>query len=387
MAVPNTRADDSSTQIALIETDETQLNKALQRLETFLRIFGFCQNSPLSFILSWAAFLLVGVAVPVLVIELSYCSDCEKYEIKSFELEILIFESLVAAVSLICISHNLRKYGMRRFLFVDRHHGHMTQFRYDYIEKINGFFRLLAVWVLPCFLVKTVREVVRVIYVHNDPWWQSVAILFALLASWTYSTMIFLSASALFNLVCNLQVIHFENYGKLLERDVNVVLYIEEHFRLKHYLSKISHRFRIYLILVFLVVTASEFVALLQTTGNHDIITFINGCDFAISSVVLLVGLILCLNAAAKISHRAQSLASVASRWHALVTCTTNDTSQSGTSSNSVNLDSANPVIPLSVNYSESDLESVDYVPVPTTTQLASSMSLYQKRQAVVLGK
>jgi hypothetical protein len=34
------------------------------------------------------------------------------------------------------------------------------------------------------------------------------------------------------------------------------------------------------------------------------------------------------------------------------------------------------------MNYSESDLDSIDFVPVPTNTQLASCMSSYHKRQA-----
>lgn len=148
---------------------------------------------------------------------------------------------------------------------------------------VQGFFRLLAVWVLPCFLLKAAREVFRIGYIDKDSWWQSAGIIIGLLFSWIYSNIIFLSGSGLFNLVCNLQVIHFENYGKLLETDLDVSAYIEEHIRLTHHLSKISHRFRIFLLLEFLVVTASQFVALLQTTGNHGIINFINGGDFAVS--------------------------------------------------------------------------------------------------------
>ena len=48
--------------------------------------------------------------------------------------------------------------------------------------------------------------------------------------------------------------------------------------------TKISHRFQIYLVLELLVVTASQFVALLETTGNPDLINFINGGDFAVSA-------------------------------------------------------------------------------------------------------
>ena len=79
---------DSSIQISLIEEptqayqtedDDAQLDKHLHSLESFLRFVGFCQYSPLSFTLSWLAFLVIGVAVPFLIIEYSYCSDCEKY--------------------------------------------------------------------------------------------------------------------------------------------------------------------------------------------------------------------------------------------------------------------------------------------------------------------
>lgn len=148
---------------------------------------------------------------------------------------------------------------------------------------LQGFFQLLLIWIVPCFLVKAAREIVRIIYVHEQSWWQSVAVLFALLVSWSYTTIIYFSACALFNLVCNLQVIHFENYGKLLERDLDVLVYIEEHIVLTHHLSKISHRFRIFLLLEFLVVTASQFMSLFQTTGNRGIINFVNGSDFVVS--------------------------------------------------------------------------------------------------------
>ncbi|KAJ0047992.1 hypothetical protein Pint_15655 [Pistacia integerrima] len=391
MAAPNS----STTQTPLIQTEtpplqqedvevnDTQLSKSLDRLETFLRIFGFCQYSFLSFSLSWFCFLLLGVALPLFIIQLSYCSNCEKYEIENFELEILISQSLVAAISLLCVSHNLRKYGVRKFLFVDGQHGHLTEFRREYIQKIHGFFKLLGVWILPCFLLKAAREVIHIVYAHQS-WWQSVGIVVALLVSWTYSAIIYLSGSLLFHLVCNLQVIHFENYGKLLERDLDVSVYIKEHVRLKHHLSKISHRFRIYLLLEFLVVTATQFMSLLETTGNYGIINFINGGDFAVACIVELVGIVICLHAAAKISHRAQGLGSVASRWHASITCSSDGASQLGISSNVGSLEAANPLSSIPISYSESDLESGDHVPVATNTQLASYMTMYHKRQAFV---
>lgn len=99
------------------------------------------------------------------------------------------------------------------------------------------------------------------------------------------------------------------------------------------------------------------------------------------SSVVQVVGIILCLHAATRISHRAQAIASLASRWHALVTCST-VVSQNRNSNSTGNLLAVNAVNSLHINYSESDLESLDYVAMPSQIQLASYMSSYHRRQA-----
>lgn len=140
-------------------------------------------------------------------------------------------------------------------------------------------------WVLPCLFLKIVREVIRMMYMHHESWWKSCGILVALTFPWMYVTVIFLSSCLVFHLVCNLQIIHFDDYGNLLERETDVLVFIEEHARLRHHLSKISHRFRIYLLLVFIVVTSSQFATLFQITGFSNKVTFINGGDFAVSSV------------------------------------------------------------------------------------------------------
>ncbi|KAL0297085.1 UNVERIFIED_CONTAM: hypothetical protein Sradi_6760600 [Sesamum radiatum] len=316
-------------------------------------------------------------------LELSNCPGCEKGQIKSFEIGIVVSQACLAAASLICLSHNLRKYGVRKFLFVDRYSGHVERFSDQYVQKISGSVRLLVLWVLPCCLLKTAREIIRIMYVHHESWWQSIAILLVFVFSWTYVTAIILSACVLFHLVCNLQIIHFDDYGKLLEREPDVIVLLQEHARLRYYLSKISHRFRIYLLLQFVIVTISQFMTLFQTTGYKGIITFVNGGDFAVSSVVQVVGIILCLNAAAKISHRAQGIGALASRWHALMACSAADACPLRTSNSIGNLQAANKLGSFHINSSESDLESLDFITAPTNTQLASYMSSYHKRLAL----
>jgi hypothetical protein len=106
-----------------------------------------------------------------------------------------------------------------------------------------------------------------------------------------------------------------------------------------------------------------------------------------VSSVVQVVGLILCLHAAAKISHRAQNIASLASRWHALATCST-DSNYATTPNSSGNLVPF-PAHLFMRDYSESDLESLESASTHGnshgTAQLASYMSSYHKRES--LGK
>ncbi|XP_054804883.1 uncharacterized protein LOC129307954 isoform X2 [Prosopis cineraria] len=368
--------------------EEDQLDHALRRLEIFLTILGYKQTSVLSFALSWSAFMLIGVAVPLLALHFSGCSDCqiEKYQIRDFEMDVVAFQACLAAVSLICLSHNLRKYGLKRFLFVDRYGGQMACFHKDYVKQISESMRLLVLWLLPCFLLKIAREIIRLIHLRHESWWLSVATLLALTISWTYVSTISLSASILFHLVCNLQVIHFDDYGKLLERESDVLIFMEEHMRLRYHLLKISHRFRIYLLLEFLVVTTSQFVALLQITVYGGIISLTNGGDFAVSTLLQVVGIILCLHAATRISHRAQNIVSLASRWHALATCTSSDVSQMRNSISLGSLEAANRLNSIYLDYSESDLESLDCIDMPISTRLASYMSSQHKRQAFASG-
>lgn len=119
------------------EWSNTHLDETLQRLESFLCVLGFNQSSALSIVMSWTVFFAVGVLLPVLVLELSNCEGCNKYQIKDFELDIVALQACLAAVSLLCLSHNLRKYGIRKFLFVDRFNGQMVRFRDEYVNKIT----------------------------------------------------------------------------------------------------------------------------------------------------------------------------------------------------------------------------------------------------------
>ncbi|MCD7451080.1 hypothetical protein HAX54_009528 [Datura stramonium] len=192
-------------------------------------------------VLSQLAFVFFSILVPLLVTYFAYCSNCELYQISDFELEVLVCQSVAAAISLLCISHNLRKYRVRKLLFVDRYHGQLSQFSELYLKKIRVFYYLVASWMTIFFLIKIAREITRAVYLYDGSVWWSTGIVVASLVSWAYSNIIFLVGTALFHLVGNLQVIHFEHFSELWKWIWISPVYINEHMRLTCYVCKISH--------------------------------------------------------------------------------------------------------------------------------------------------
>ncbi|KVH95669.1 Protein of unknown function DUF3537 [Cynara cardunculus var. scolymus] len=349
------------------EEGRTHLDKSLQRLNFYLCLLGFDQSSVIRCVISWVMFLVIGVAIPVVVLLLTTnCLSCDLYQINGFELVIVASHACLAAVALLCLSHNLRKYGIRKFLFVDQYSGHVERFSKEYIQKIS-----VSKYPIPVLISVPFPGIYTLASIVGSAMYD--------LEDCTGNHQCYVHAPSIvvevFQCPCSSDVIiHFDDYGKLLETETDVLVFIEEHARLRHDLSKISHRFRIYLILVFTVVTSSQFAMLFQITEFSDKVTFINGGDFAVSSIAQVVGLILCLNAAAKISHRAQGIAALATRWHALASCGPDDMSHMRLSNRA-----------MSTVSSESDLEAMNYIPLPTNTQLASYLSSYHRRQAFVM--
>ncbi|GJT16538.1 hypothetical protein Tco_0875244 [Tanacetum coccineum] len=133
------------------ENDDNNLDNGLQRLDFYLLLMGFNQDSFLRFGLSWFMFLIIGVVVPVVVLLLTTnCLRCDLYQVKEFELVVVSSHACLAAVALLGLSHNLRKYGVRKFLFVDQYHGHVQRFSKDYVLKIDVSSIAQVVWVILC---------------------------------------------------------------------------------------------------------------------------------------------------------------------------------------------------------------------------------------------
>ncbi|KAL2931203.1 Rho guanine nucleotide exchange factor 12, partial [Bienertia sinuspersici] len=212
--------------------------------------------------------------------------------------------------------------------------------------------KILCMFVVPCFVADTAYKI----------WWYTTGgsriphfgnvvvshTIFCFLeqCSWLYRTSIFFLACVLYRVSCYLQILRLEDFAQVFQLETDVALVLMEHLRIRRTLRIISHRFRAFLLFTLLVVTASQFASLLVTTRSNS----------ELCSVTLVTGVCICLRSAAKITHKAQAITSLAAKWHICATIDSFDA-----------VDGEAPIIqsgsPLALPYrtqSESDDEEAD---------------------------
>ncbi|GLJ52841.1 hypothetical protein SUGI_1125680 [Cryptomeria japonica] len=261
-------------------------------------------------------------------------------------------QCILASISFIALSCYLRKYGLRKFLFLDQLCDDTAQVQLGYTTELDKAFKLFAWILLPSFLIEIVHKILWYSTVTvSNPFISgqilSTSLVFtAVTMSWLYRTGVFLLVCMQSRLTCHLQILRFDGFRKFLEEyssDVSIIL--KEHMRIRHQLFLSSHRFRFFVLASLLTITISQFAALLMTlssrteinffnAGNlvfaallmtlssRTEINFFNAGNLVVCSVVQVTGFLLCLLGAARITHRAQGTVSVATRWHVLATCT-----------------------------------------------------------------
>lgn len=102
--------------------------------------------------------------------------------------------------------------------------------------------------------------------------------------SWVYRTGLFLLVCILFRLTCELQILRFEGFRKLLEgRTSDISLIFQEHARIRTQLSATSHRYRCFIIGCLVTITVSQFGALLLVLESKETKTFFNSGDLIVS--------------------------------------------------------------------------------------------------------
>ncbi|XP_047338987.1 uncharacterized protein LOC124942510 [Impatiens glandulifera] len=234
-------------------------------------------------------------------------------------------ESALAGISFLTLCRFFRQYGLRQLLFLDALQDDTRFVRFGYARALDKAFRLLSWLLLPSFIVEFAHKVVffstvTICTPGVPPNAVENTLAFVLaLASWLYRTVLFLLVCVLFRLTCELQILRFEGFYKLMDvgHDGSRADEIfEEHLRIKKQLSVTSHRYRFFIIACMVTITISQFVALFLVLTSKSSKTFLNSGDLVVCSAVQISGFFLCLMGATRITHRAQGVVSMATKWN-----------------------------------------------------------------------
>ncbi|GJY37865.1 hypothetical protein Tco_0424229 [Tanacetum coccineum] len=299
--------------------------------------------------------------------------------------------SICSTLSFLNLSAFARKYGLRRFLFLDKLSDHSVKVRDGYSDQLHSSMKLLCTFIVPCFLADSAYKIWwfssggdQIPYISNIYLSHTFACIL-LLSSWLYRTSLFFLVCVLFKLTCSLQILRFEDFAKVFERQADVGAILMDHLAIRRTLRIISHRFRAFILSTLILVTASQFASLLVTTETGSLVNISTAGELALCSVTLVSGLCICLRSAAKITHKAQSVTSLAAKWH---TCATIDSfddvgpTEETPMANNIS-DRANYHFNAHIDSDmdegdEDDLDNTKMVPIYQDT------ISYQKRQALV---
>ncbi|KAM0051876.1 hypothetical protein Hdeb2414_s0007g00241651 [Helianthus debilis subsp. tardiflorus] len=348
------------------------------------------QSNPWKSALSWLMFFIFSICVPILAHIVYQCNTCDYSHRRPFDLIVQLSLSICSTLSFISLSAFARKYGLRRFLFLDKLSDVSLKVRDAYSHQLHRSMKLLCSFIIPCFLADSAYKIWwfssggnQIPYIYNIYISHTLACTL-LLSSWLYRTSLFYLVCVLFKLTCSLQILRLDDFAKVFERKADVGLILMEHLAIRRTLRIISHRFRAFILSTLILVTVSQFASLLVTTETGSLVNLSTAGELALCSVTLVSGLFICLRSAAKITHKAQSVTSLAAKWH---TCATID------SFDDVGPTEDTPVANVSdrANYNfnahmDSDMDEGDEDEIDNTKMVPIYRDTisYQKRQALV---
>ncbi|XP_076952152.1 uncharacterized protein LOC143625793 [Bidens hawaiensis] len=245
--------------------------------------------------------------------------------------------------------------------------------------------KLLCSFIIPCFVADCAYKIWWFSSVGNQiPNISNIYISHTLacvllLSSWLYRTSLFFLVCVLFKLTCGLQILRFQDFAKVFERQADVGSILREHLAIRRTLRVISRRFRVFILSTLVLVTASQFASLLVTTKSGSLVNVSTAGELALCSLTLVSGLCICLRSAAKITHKAQSVTSLGAKWH---TCATIDSFENVGPTEETPVANANNHFNAHMDSDmdegeEDELDNTKLVPVYRDT------ISYQKRQAL----
>ncbi|KAM0943224.1 hypothetical protein DsansV1_C13g0119971 [Dioscorea sansibarensis] len=293
----------------------------LRNLRISLKWCALDHSSTTSKAISFTVFIFLTLLIPALT-SLSIHSSSSSSS--SFNKLVQLPESILTIISFVTLSSFFRRYGLRQLLFLDDLYHDSHYVRHGYNRELDRSFKYLAYIFLPSFSVELAHKIVffSTVTVPWIPFINNSAVFIVTLAAWVYRTGVFLLVCVLFRLTCELQILRFQGLYKMFEghgEDPGDIF--KEHLRIKKQLLVTSHRYRIFIIACLVTITISQLGGLLLVLASKFHINFSNSGDLVVCSAVQLSGFCMCLLGAARITHRAQRVVSIASRWHMLMSC------------------------------------------------------------------
>lgn len=251
----------------------------LRSFRSCLRLMCVDHSDGASAAASWLVFAALAVAVPV--------SARVALPRRAYDTQVQASLTLSAALAYVTLTSLIRRRGLRRLLYLDRLRHDSQDVRAGYTVQLAGSFRLLACFVLPCFLADAAYKVFW--YCANRPfavpWWWSAAACALEMASWMYRTAMFFMACVLFRIICYLQILRMTGFARDFGQCADVAAVLRQHRRIRDQLRRISHRYRRFILYCLLLVTASQFSALLGITRPHAKVNIATAGELAVSRV------------------------------------------------------------------------------------------------------
>ncbi|KAG5516356.1 hypothetical protein RHGRI_037166 [Rhododendron griersonianum] len=362
----------------------------LKSFKSFLTWVCLDQSNKWRAGLSASIFFVLAIGVPIVSHFVFSCSSCDAKHRRPYDGIVQLSLSFIAALSFYSLSSFAHTYGLRRFLFLDKLGDASEKVRQGYTQQLRLSLKLLSAFVLPCFLADSVYKIWWFVSGETDtPYFvnlyaSDVVSCTLQLFSWLYRTSIFILVCILFRLICYLQILRLEDFSQVFEKESDVGSILIEHLTIRRNLRIISHRFRVFVLLALVLVTISQLASLVVTTKSGNVVNIYTAGELALCSITLVTGLFICLRSATKITHKAQAVTCLATKWH--VCATIDSFNESDGDSPRAHGVSSPRMYPVNGN-SASDNEEADGDDVLDNTKMvpifAHTIS-YQKRQALV---
>lgn len=367
----------------------------LQSFRKYLRWMCVDQSSPWTAVLSWSMFVVFTIVVPATSHFMLACADCDSHHSRPYDSVVQLSLSSLAALSFICLSRFVSKYGLRRFLFFDKLWDESETVRRGYTNQLNRSVKILSYFVTPCFLAMSSYKIwwyasgaSQIPFLGNVILSDTVACVMEL-CSWLYRTTVIFLVCVLFRLICHLQILRLQDFAQVFQMDSDVGSILSEHLRIRRHLRIISHRYRTFILLSLILVTGSQFYSLLITTKAYAELNIYRAGELALCSMTLLTALLILLRSASKITHKAQAVTCLAAKWHVCATIESFETVD-GETPRLVNRSSGHGYYATDVDAGdlddsedygdeEDDFDNNDLIPA-----YAYSAISFQKRQALV---